>query len=73
VRTKAFLILSGAAIVAAAAILVVLSLRAPTVAMYSPTPPAPRDVGGARVGPVLYTVDATRTEPWSYFAFRMAA
>lgn len=72
-RTKAVLILAGAAIVAAAATLVVFSLRAPTVAMYSPTPLAPRDVGGALVGPVLYTVDATRPEPWRYFAFRMGS
>ena len=69
VRTKVVLMLAGAAIVAAAAALVILSLREPTVAAYPPTPPAPRDAGRALVGPVLYTVDATRPEPWSYFSF----
>ena len=73
VQTKTVLILAAAAVGAVAATLVVLSLREPTVAMYSPTPPAPRDVGGALVGPVLYTVDATRPEPWRYFAFRMGS
>ena len=73
VQTKAVLILAAAAIGVAAAILVILSLREPGIAMYSPTPPAPRDVGAALVGPVLYTVDATRPEPWRYFAFRLGS
>ena len=49
--------------------LIALSLRAPPVAMYAPTPPAPRDVGRALVGPTVYTVDATRPDAWQYFAF----
>jgi hypothetical protein len=65
--------LAAAAIVGAAAVLVVLSLREPAVAMYAPTAPAPRDGGTALVGPLLYTVDATRPEPWRYFAFRMGS
>ena len=51
----------------------VVSLQEPKVAMYSPTAPSPRDVRGALVGPVLYTVDATRPEPWRYFAFRVGS
>ena len=72
-RTKAVLIVAAAAIVAAAGALVVVSLREPTVAMYPPTPLAPRDAGHALVGPILYTVDATRPEQWRYFAFRMGS
>lgn len=53
--------------------MIVLSLRAPQVAMYTPTPPAPREVGKALVGPVLYTVDASRQEPWQYFAFHLGS
>jgi hypothetical protein len=73
VWTKAVLVAAGVAIVAAAVTLVVLSLREPTVAMYAPTPPAPRDTGAALVGPILYTVDATGAEPWRYFAFRQGS
>lgn len=72
-RATVLLILGVAAIVAATATLVTLSLREPEVAMYSPTPPSPRDVGDALVGPVLYTVDATRPESWRYFAFRLGS
>jgi hypothetical protein len=53
--------------------LVVLSLREPQVAMHAPTPPAPRDVGRALVGPVVYTVDASRPESWQYFAFYLGS
>ena len=72
-RTRIVLIAAGVAIVAAAVALVVLSLRVPAVAMYAPTPPAPRDVGRALVGPILYTVDASRPEPWRYFAFHLGS
>jgi hypothetical protein len=70
VRARILLTLAAAAIVGGAATMVILSLRAPAVAMYAPTPPAPRDAGRALVGPVLYTVDASRSEPWQYFAFQ---
>jgi len=73
VGAKVVLVLTAIAIVAAGATLVVLSLQAPAVAAYAPTPPAPRDVGSALVGPVLYTVDATRAQPWRYFAFRLGS
>jgi hypothetical protein len=73
VRAKVLLILAGAAIVIAAVTLVALLLREPKVAMDSPTPPVPRDVGGALVGPIFYTVDATRPESWRYFAFRLGS
>ena len=72
-RAKILLILVGGLIVTAASALVVVSLQEPKVAMYSPTAPSPGDVGGALVGPVLYTVDATRPEPWRYFAFRVGS
>jgi hypothetical protein len=58
---------------AATVALVALSLREPSVAMYAPTPAAPRDVGQALVGPVLHTVDATRPEAWRYFAFHLGS
>jgi len=73
VLTKAVLALVALAIVVGAATLVALSLRQPTVAMYAPTPPAPRDGGRALVGPVLYTIDATRPEVWTYFAFGLGS
>jgi hypothetical protein len=65
--------LGAVAIVAAAVALVVVSLREPEVATYAPTPAAPREVGRALVGPVLYTVDATRAEVWTYFAFHIGS
>lgn len=62
-----------AAMVLAAATLVVFSVRRQPVATYAPTPPAPREAGGALVGPVLYTVDATSPEQWRYFSFRLGS
>ena len=32
-----------------------------------------RQAGTALVGPVLYTVDATRPEPWAHFSFRLGS
>jgi HmuY protein len=59
-----------AGLVAGAVVLVALTLRQPMVATYSPTPPAPHDVGPTLVGPVLYTVDATAADAWRVFSFR---
>lgn len=73
VRAKILLILGVGASMAVTVALVVLSLREPQVAMYAPTPARPRDVGSALVGPVLYTVDATRPQSWQYFAFRLGS
>jgi hypothetical protein len=54
--------------------LVVLSVRRPTVpTTYAPTPPSPRDAGRALIGPVVYTVDATSPEQWRYFSFRLGS
>ena len=53
--------------------LVALTLRQPMVPTYSPTPPAPRDVGAALVGPVLYTVDATVPDAWRTFSFQLGS
>lgn len=61
------------AVVVVAVTLVGLSLRAPAVPMYSPTPASPRDTGRARVGPVLYTIDATAQDEWRYFSFRLGS
>lgn len=72
-RAKIFLILGVGAALAATVALVVLSLRAPEVPMYAPTPAMPRDAGAALVGPVLYTIDATRPDAWSYFAFHLGS
>jgi hypothetical protein len=65
--------LAVAAIVAGAAGLVALTLRQPMVPTYAPTTPAPRDVGAALVGPVVYTVDATAPDAWRAFSFRLGS
>jgi hypothetical protein len=66
-------VLAVAAIVVGVAALVALSLRQPTVATYAPTASAPRDAGGALVGPVVYTVDATAPDAWRQFSFRLGS
>src|SRR5262249_3551410 len=48
-------------------------LRAPSVPMYSPTPPSPRDAGATRVGPLVVTIDATAQDQWRYFSFRLGS
>src|SRR5882672_1727192 len=62
-----------AAMVVVAAALVALSVQRPSVPTYAPTAPAPRDAGGALVGPVLYTVDATGADRWRYFSLRFGS
>jgi hypothetical protein len=66
-------IIAVAAVVVVAVTFVALTLRRPDVATYAPTSPAPRDAGRALVGPVLYTVDATRADRWRQFSFRLGA
>lgn len=63
-------LLAVVVIVALTVTLVALTLRTPSVPSYAPTAPAPRDVGSALVGPVLYTVDATAADAWRHFSFR---
>jgi len=65
--------LAVAVIVAGTAGLVGLTLRQPMVPTYAPTTPAPRDVGAALVGPVVYTVDATAPDTWRAFSFRLGS
>jgi hypothetical protein len=65
--------LAAAAVVAVAGALVALSLRQPDVPTYAPTPPAPRETGPRLVGPVVYTVDATRADAWRHFSFGLGA
>ena len=65
--------LAAAAVVVAAVIFVTLSLRPAQVVTHAPTPPAPRDAGRALVGPVLYTADATDSERWRHFSFRLGS
>jgi hypothetical protein len=60
-------------VVAVATTFVALTLRQSEVPMYSPTPPSPREAGQARIGPVVYTVDATSPEQWRYFSFRLGS
>jgi hypothetical protein len=61
------------AILGAALVLVALSLQAPAVPTYPPTPPEAREAGQTLVGPVLYTVDATAPDVWRYFSFRVGS
>ena len=65
--------LAVGAVVGVAFVLVALTLHAPEVPTYAPTPPAPSDVGPRLVGPVLYTVDATAPDAWRYFSFRVGS
>ena len=65
--------LAVGAVVGVAFVLVALTLHAPEVPTYAPTPPAPRDVGRRLVGPILYTVDARAPDAWQYFSFRMGS
>ena len=61
------------AVVVIAVTLVALSLRAPDIPTYPPTPTARHDAGLALVGPRLYTVDARNGERWQYFSFRFGS
>jgi hypothetical protein len=58
------------AVLGLAAVLVALTLQAPSVPTYAPTPPGVREAGLGLVGPVLYTVDAGAPDVWRYFSFR---
>jgi hypothetical protein len=73
VRLRAGPIIGITLVAAIAVTLVGLTLRQPEVPTYAPTPPAPRDVGAALVGPVLYTVDATAPDTWRHFSFRLGS
>jgi hypothetical protein len=66
-------LLAVAGVVAGAVVLVGLTLRQPMVPTYAPTPQAPHDVGAALVGPVVYTVDATASDVWRAFSFRLGS
>lgn len=60
-------------VVGLALVLVALTLQAPAVPTYAPTPPLPQEVGQDLVGPILYTVDATDPDSWRYFSFRLGS
>jgi hypothetical protein len=66
-------VVAVATLAVVAIVLVSLTLRQPSVVTYPPTPPAPKDVGGALVGPVLYTVDATSADAWRHFSFALGS
>lgn len=66
-RTLALSVVGVLALVSA--VLVAVSLRRPEPPTFPPTPPAPADVGDRRVGPVVYTVDASDPGRWVYFDF----
>jgi hypothetical protein len=61
------------AIAAVAGLLVALTLQRPALPTYAPTTAGPRAAGDVLTGPVLYTVDATSTEHWRYFSFRLGS
>jgi hypothetical protein len=65
--------LAAAGVIMLAVTLVALTLRPTAVPTYSPTPAAPREVGRALAGPVLYTIDATAAEDWRHFAFHLGS
>jgi heme-binding HmuY-like protein len=60
-------------VIGIAVVLVALSLQAPAVPTYPPTPAAARDAGRTLVGPILYTVDARAPDAWQYFSFRLGS
>jgi hypothetical protein len=70
---RARLVIVIAAMIAVAVTAVMLSIRRPSVPTFAPTRAAPRDAGRARVGPALYTVDATGPERWRHFSFRLGS
>ena len=61
------------AVVGIAFVLVALTLRAPEVPTYAPTPVVAGEPARGLVGPVLYTVDASAPESWRYFSFRLGS
>lgn len=56
-----------------AALLVAATLRREEPPTYAPTPPNPEGVGDARVGPVIYTVDASDPDRWRFFSFALGS
>jgi hypothetical protein len=66
-------IIGVAVVVAVAVAFVAFTLRPANVPTFAPTVAAPRDVGAALVGPILFTVDATDPEAWRHFSFRVGA
>ncbi|HEX6938721.1 MAG TPA: HmuY family protein [Longimicrobiales bacterium] len=58
-----------AAIFGAAAVLVALSLQRPEPRTFTPTIPAPAEVGAAHIGPAVYTIDASSPDEWRFFDF----
>jgi hypothetical protein len=65
--------LAAAGVLSLAAVLVALTLRPASVPTYAPTSPIPREAPRERVGPVVYTVDATAPETWRHFSFRLGS
>lgn len=52
-----------------AASLVLGTLNRPEPPTWPPTPPRPAEVGQRRVGPVVYTIDASDGDRWTFFDF----
>ena len=61
------------AIVLVAASLVIGTLDRPEPPSYSPTPPAPREVGAGAAGPAIVTIDASDGGRWRYWDFSRAS
>jgi hypothetical protein len=50
-------------------VLVALTLRREVPPAFSPTTPAPVEVGPVLVGPITWTIDARATDAWAFFDF----
>ena len=72
-RSRVMPIAAVGVVVVVAIVLVALTLRTSDVPTYAPTPAEPRDAGPALVGPRVITVDATGSEQWRHFSFRLGS
>jgi hypothetical protein len=61
------------AVLGLALVLAALTLPSPAIPTFAPTSAQAREAGGALVGPILYTVDATAPDVWRYFSFRLGS
>ncbi|HUP19579.1 MAG TPA: HmuY family protein [Gemmatimonadota bacterium] len=72
-RVRVIPVILVAAIVLVAASLVIGTLDRPEPPSFSPTPAAPREVGGDAAGPAVVTVDASDAGRWRFWDFSRAS